>query len=100
MLARTLVPKGHCVLSYDLVSDNGYILEADVCKRIPLPGSEDPPEGQIVDVCVCALSLMSLDWIGCIKEIWRVLKKGWVDSIPCAVSSLLTSLLQWRTQNR
>ncbi|KIJ56747.1 hypothetical protein M422DRAFT_22901 [Sphaerobolus stellatus SS14] len=76
MLAQTLVPKGLCVLSYDLVSDGSYILEADVCQRVPLPGSEDPAEGQVVDVCVCALSLMSLDWVSCIREIWRILKTG------------------------
>ena len=78
-LARTLVPKGFCVLSFDLVSDGAYILEADVCEKIPLPGMEDSADdnhGQIVDVCVCALSLMSLDWINCIRETWRVLRLG------------------------
>ncbi|KAF8529078.1 methyltransferase-domain-containing protein [Hysterangium stoloniferum] len=73
-LARTLVPKGYTVLSYDLVRTGPYILEADVCQRIPLPGSEGSNEGQIVDVCICALSLMSLDWIKCIRESWRILK--------------------------
>lgn len=77
-LARTLVPKGYCVLSFDLVSDGAYVLEADVCKRIPLPGMEDSTDdnGQIVDVCVCALSLMSLDWVNCVREAWRVLRLG------------------------
>lgn len=78
-LARALVPKGYCVLSFDLVSDGAYILEADVCQRIPLPGVEDSADdhqGQIVDVCICALSLMSLDWINCIREAWRVLRSG------------------------
>jgi ribosomal RNA-processing protein 8 len=77
-LARTLVPKGFCVLSFDLVADT-YVLEANVCERIPLPGTEDSLDdnpAQVVDVCVCALSLMSLDWIRCIREAWRVLRLG------------------------
>ncbi|KAJ3549532.1 hypothetical protein NMY22_g851 [Coprinellus aureogranulatus] len=38
-LARCLVPEGMAVLSYDLVSDGMYVVEADACKGIPLPGS-------------------------------------------------------------
>ncbi|KAI0663179.1 methyltransferase-domain-containing protein [Cubamyces menziesii] len=84
-LARALVPKGMTVLSFDLVSDNAYVIEADTCVRVPLPGSEIPlsadqdnatgtGEGQVVDVVVCALSLMGTNWPGCIREAWRILK--------------------------
>lgn len=65
------------VLSYDLVPDGVYVIEADICAGIPLPGSEPDEglgEGQIVDVAVCALSLMGLNWPKCIREAWRVLK--------------------------
>lgn len=48
--------------------------EADICDKIPLPGNEDANGAQIADVCVCALSLMSTNWIRCIKEARRVLK--------------------------
>ena len=76
-LARALVPQGLNVLSYDLVSDGVYVVEADICATIPLPGS-DPDEGigegHIVDVAVCALSLMGSNWPKCIREAWRILK--------------------------
>ncbi|OJT13383.1 Ribosomal RNA-processing protein 8 [Trametes pubescens] len=88
-LARALVPKGMSVLSFDLVSDSAYVIEADTCDRVPLPGSERPleesaddasdehvGEGQVVDVVVCALSLMGTNWPGCIREAWRILKAG------------------------
>lgn len=73
-LAKSLIPKGICVLSYDLVRLSPYVMEADICQHIPLPGSEETEEGHVVDVCVCALSLMSTNWVGCIRECWRVLK--------------------------
>lgn len=78
-LARALIPKGMVVLSFDLVSDNTYVVEADICGKLPLPGSEDAGEndegeGQVVDVVVCALSLMGTNWLSCIREAWRVLK--------------------------
>ena len=76
-LARALVPHGLNVLSYDLVPDGVYVIEADICASIPLPGSE-PDEGtgeaHIVDVAVCALSLMGSNWPKCIREAWRILK--------------------------
>ncbi|CAE6437533.1 unnamed protein product [Rhizoctonia solani] len=76
-LAKTLVPQGLNVLSFDLVSDNKWVVEADICTRIPLPGSEDPQyECAIADACVCSLSLMSTNWIGCGREAWRVLRTG------------------------
>ncbi|KAL1734286.1 methyltransferase-domain-containing protein [Schizophyllum commune] len=81
-LARALVPKSFTVLSFDLVSDGGYVVAADTCSHVPLPGSEGTEgeksagEGQIVDVVVCALSLMSTNWPGCIREAWRILKEG------------------------
>ncbi|GJJ07515.1 hypothetical protein Clacol_001717 [Clathrus columnatus] len=73
-LAKSLIPKGICVLSYDLVRCPPYVIEADICQWIPLPGSEHSDEGHVVDVCVCALSLMGTNWVGCIRECWRILK--------------------------
>ncbi|KIY73736.1 ribosomal RNA-processing protein 8 [Cylindrobasidium torrendii FP15055 ss-10] len=81
-LARALLPKGLAVLSYDLVSDNSFVIAADICHRIPLPGSEPTGpeksngEAQIVDVAVCALSLMGTNWPICIREAWRILRHG------------------------
>ncbi|KAF9534162.1 methyltransferase-domain-containing protein [Crepidotus variabilis] len=79
-LAKGLAPEGISVLSYDLVSDNEYVVEADICKSIPLPGSEGTEgeqslgEGQVADAVVCALSLMGTNWIQCLREAWRILK--------------------------
>ena len=81
-LAKALVPKGLVVLSYDLVSDGQFVVEADVCTKVPLPGgeleNEDEVSAQVVDVVVCALSLMSTNWVGCVREAWRVLKTRFV----------------------
>jgi ribosomal RNA-processing protein 8 len=63
-LAKALLPKGLAVLSYDLVSDGAFVVEADCCGTIPLPGSEgedsEPTSGEahVADVVVCSLSLM------------------------------------------
>jgi ribosomal RNA-processing protein 8 len=73
-LARALVPKGFRILSFDLVSDNEHVVQADICKKIPLPGGAGDKGGQVVDICICSLSLMSLNWIDCIQEAHRVLK--------------------------
>ncbi|KAI0080656.1 hypothetical protein K474DRAFT_1657462 [Panus rudis PR-1116 ss-1] len=82
-LAKALVPKGFIVLSFDLISDGRYIIEADICSKVPLPGSEEIPEGnedtcggQVVDVVICALSLMGTNWPTCIREARRILKEG------------------------
>lgn len=84
-LARTLTPRGFPVISYDLISVDPFVAEADCCAKIPLPGSEGPEkadmpksegEGQIVDVVICALSLMGTNWPGNLREAWRVLKPG------------------------
>lgn len=79
-LARGLVPEGMTVLSFDLISDGMYVVEADACKGIPLPGSqptaESPTgEGSVVDVVVFSLSLMNTNWPECIREAWRILKE-------------------------
>ena len=85
-LARELLPKEMTVLSFDLVSDGAFVVEADICAKIPLPGSEavegqkSEGEGHIVDVVVCALSLMGTNWPSCIREAWRILKAGCVGS--------------------
>ncbi|KAJ7276269.1 methyltransferase-domain-containing protein, partial [Mycena haematopus] len=79
-MARSLIPKGLNVLSFDLVSDGAFVVEADICDKIPLPGSEPADgeksdgKGQVVDVVVCALSLMGTNWTNCIREAWRILK--------------------------
>jgi len=77
-LAKALVPKGFSVISFDLVSDGAFVVEADICKHLPLPGCESSKSrevgGQIVDVVVCSLSLMNTNWVGCVREAWRILK--------------------------
>lgn len=81
-LAKALHSRSINVLSFDLLSDGVFVTEADICSRLPLPGSEplsqEPTEGggQIVDVVVCALSLMGINWPGCIREAWRILRPG------------------------
>ncbi|TFK99080.1 methyltransferase-domain-containing protein [Pterulicium gracile] len=75
-LAKSLVKEGLNVLSFDLVASD-YVVEADICRYIPLPGSA--PEGvqtgaAIVDVVVCSLALMGTNWPGCVREAWRILK--------------------------
>ena len=92
-IAHALVPKGLTVLSFDLVSDGMFVVEADICTRVPLPGSEGTEdskpggEGGVVDVVVCALSLMGTNWPGCIREAWRILKAEYVlaSPLPCLV---------------
>ncbi|KZP24563.1 hypothetical protein FIBSPDRAFT_735242 [Athelia psychrophila] len=90
-LARALLPKGMTVLSFDLVSDGGLVVEADVCTRVPLPGCEggwevkgkegakkaagqSQGDGGVVDVTVCALSLMGTNWPGTVREAWRIMR--------------------------
>ncbi|KAM6495752.1 putative methyltransferase domain containing protein [Amanita muscaria] len=79
-LAQALLPLGLKVLSYDFVSDGAFVVEGDICARIPLPGSEGVEDektngkGHVVDVVVCALSLMGTNWPNCLREAWRILK--------------------------
>lgn len=79
-LARALGPEGMTVLSFDLVSDGAFVIEADTCGKLPLPGSESTGEeksfgeAHVVDVVVCALSLMGTNWPNCLREAWRILK--------------------------
>ncbi|KAG6903381.1 hypothetical protein C0995_013134 [Termitomyces sp. Mi166 len=78
-MARALIPKGLSIISFDLVSDGAFVVEADICSKIPLPGSEpmrekSEGEGHLVDVVVCALSLMGTNWPNCLREAWRILK--------------------------
>ncbi|KAF5393955.1 hypothetical protein D9757_000143 [Collybiopsis confluens] len=79
-LAQALIPKGFSVLSFDLVSNNPYVVAVDICGTLPLPGSEgagkstSDGEAHIVDVVVFSLSLMSKNWPQSIREAWRILK--------------------------
>lgn len=79
-IARNLIPEGMSVLSYDLKSDNPFVVETDICGKLPLPGSEGVDgrlsngEGHIVDVVVFSLSLMGTNWPTSIREAWRILK--------------------------
>lgn len=83
------------MVSYDLVSDGEYVIEADVSGRIPLPGSEGcgrekaVGSAQVVDVVVCALSLMGTNWPMCLREAWRILKPESVFFPAFAVRSPL-----------
>jgi len=78
-LSKALIPKGLIVMGFDLVSDGAFVVEADVCHKLPLPGSEGTGgessfgEGHIADVVICALSLMGTNWPNCLREAWRVL---------------------------
>ncbi|KAJ4467538.1 methyltransferase-domain-containing protein [Lentinula aciculospora] len=79
-IAHALIPKGISVLSFDLRSNNPWVVEADICGILPLPGSEGTEgsssdgEAHIVDVVVFSLSLMSTNWPQSIREAWRILK--------------------------
>lgn len=69
------------VLSFDLLSKDGWVIEAECASGVPLPGTDSTKanplgEGQIVDAVVCCLSLMGTDWIGMIREARRVLVQG------------------------
>ncbi|CAD6586241.1 MAG: 25S rRNA (adenine645-N1)-methyltransferase [Cyphobasidiales sp. Tagirdzhanova-0007] len=77
-LARTLSPKGFSVFSYDLVSTNPWVVEAQCTKRVPLPGLEGKrgDEGALMNVVVCCLSLMGEDWLNMIREAKRILRNG------------------------
>ena len=87
------------MLSYDLVPDGVYVIEADICAGIPLPGSEPDEgmgEGHIVDVAVCALSLMGSNWPKCIREAWRILKPTYVPLF--ALQSEVIPIARYRGQ--
>ena len=73
-LARTLVPQGLKVLSYDLVSKDAWVVECG-CASVPLPGGGGQ-DSEIVDAVVCCLSLMGTDWVDIVREARRVLKEG------------------------
>lgn len=108
-LARSLVSKGMSVLSFDLISDNVYVIAADICAHVPLPGCEPTSgtpsleaegEGQVVDVVVCALSLMGTNWPGCIREAWRILRSGYVKPFPFPTTPFSIPPLQGRVEDR
>jgi len=104
-LARALVPKGYTVLSFDLVSDGAFVIEADIFEHLPLPGSEGDSDengkschghGQIVNVVVCALSLMGTNWPNCIREAWRILRPNG-DLKIAEVASRFTDVRQFQS---
>ncbi|GAA5955454.1 hypothetical protein JCM21900_002053 [Sporobolomyces salmonicolor] len=74
---KLVAQKSLKVLSFDLVSQNPFVVEAE-CSSVPLPGSPvgTGNEGQIVDAVVCCLSLMGTDWVMVVREARRVLKAG------------------------
>ncbi|GAA5857800.1 hypothetical protein JCM1840_000916 [Sporobolomyces johnsonii] len=74
---KTVAQKSLKVLSFDLVSQNPFVIEAE-CSSVPLPGSPvgTGNEGQVVDAVVCCLSLMGTDWVMMVREARRVLKDG------------------------
>lgn len=96
-LAKQLLPKGVVVLSYDLISCNAFVIAADICDHLPLPGGEcrgsEALISQVVDIAVCSLSLMSTNWMGCIKEAWRILKLRQVCSNTRATVTLIIKYL-------
>ncbi|GAA5887780.1 hypothetical protein JCM6882_000750 [Rhodosporidiobolus microsporus] len=86
------------VASFDLVSQNSFVVEAE-CSSVPLPGGVNG--GEVVDAVVCCLSLMGTDWVGIVREARRVLRVGGVLKIAEVTSrfpsiddfiKLLTSL--------
>lgn len=77
----------------------GWVVEADFLEKVPLPGrpggngqsadhaaepskkkskkgKEKAKGSEVVDVVVCCLSLMGVNWVGGIYEACRVLKAG------------------------
>lgn len=104
-LARALIPKGYTVMSFDLVADRAFVVEADIFDCIPLPGSEVGSDGneelaqghaQIVNVVVCALSLMGTNWPNCIREAWRILRPNGELKIA-EVASRFTNVQQFQS---
>ncbi|KAH9960511.1 methyltransferase-domain-containing protein [Russula dissimulans] len=104
-LARALIPKGYSVMSFDLVADHAFVVEADIFERLPLPGSEvdgdgsgksSQGRGQIVNVVVCALSLMGTNWPNCIREAWRILRPNGELKIA-EVTSRFTNVQQFQS---
>ncbi|GAA5862651.1 hypothetical protein JCM8547_003500 [Rhodosporidiobolus lusitaniae] len=76
--AKQVASKQLKVVSFDLVSQSSFVVEAE-CSSVPLPGGTSG--GEIVDAVVCCLSLMGTDWIGMVREARRVLKEGGVLKI-------------------
>ncbi|KAH9062194.1 methyltransferase-domain-containing protein [Lactarius vividus] len=104
-LAQALIPKGYTVMSFDLVSDRAFVTEADIFERLPLPGSEGHSDrsgksshghGQVVNVVVCALSLMGTNWPNCIREAWRILRPNGELKIA-EVASRFTDVQQFQS---
>ncbi|KAH9002365.1 methyltransferase-domain-containing protein [Lactarius hatsudake] len=112
-LAQALIPKGYTVMSFDLVSDRAFVIEADIFERLPLPGSEGDSDGsgksghghgQVVNVVVCALSLMGTNWPNCIREAWRILRPKMRELTPTSgelkiaeVASRFTDVQQFQS---
>ena len=104
-LARAMIPQGMIVLSFDLVSDGVFVTEADICDKIPLPGSQgdlnekSSGEGQVADIVICALSLMGTNWPNCLREAWRILKAKYASLCSLSPGLDITPFKKWRTQS-
>ena len=100
-----MIPQGMIVLSFDLVSDGVFVIEADICDKIPLPGSEGDPdekssgEGQVADVVICALSLMGKNWPNCLREAWRILKAKYDSLCSLDPGPDINLFQKWRAQS-
>ena len=88
----------------DEQGQGGWVVEADFLERVPLPGRPGGTSAKVsiekdastrkkkrngklqssgsemVDVVVCCLSLMGVNWVGGIYEACRILRQGSVDS--------------------
>ncbi|GAA5820559.1 hypothetical protein JCM11251_003048 [Rhodosporidiobolus azoricus] len=96
--AKLVAQKKLKVASFDLVSQNSFVVEAE-CSSVPLPGGVNG--GEVVDAVVCCLSLMGTDWLEIVREARRVMRVGGVLKIAEVTSrfpsiddfiKLLTSL--------
>ncbi|GAA5999975.1 hypothetical protein JCM10207_005998 [Rhodosporidiobolus poonsookiae] len=86
--AKQIAAKRLKVVSFDLVSQSSFVVEAE-CASVPLPGGT--AGGEVVDAVVCCLSLMGTDWVGMVREARRVLRVGGVLKIA-EVTSRFPSL--------
>ena len=82
-LGRALIPKGLNVISFDLVSDDPAVVEADICTRLPLPGSEQ--EGGLACDDRCRSMRFELDEhkLGWVYQGGVAGSTNWVREMKC-----------------